>query len=131
MRCRPGVERVRGRGWIRPVSARNGGAVSEYERQYEDGSDPQVLDIIDIPVLESQPADYQTENWLLDSEHYWERVDRLRPADLPALADPIAPLWVDGHHTYNGRNDKIPMAVVGSVAASLRLTAAAHGVHPG
>ena len=108
-------------GWIRPVSARDGGEVSEYERQYEDGSDPQVLDVIDVPLLEPQPTDYQTENWLLDPEHYWEKVDRLAPADLPTFTDPIAPLWIDGHHTYNGRNDKIPIAVVGSVAASLRL----------
>ena len=108
-------------GWIRPVSARDGGEVSEYERQYQDGSDPKVLDVVDVPLLEPQPTDYQTENWLLDPEHYWERVDRLAPAELPALTDPIAPLWIDGHHTYNGRNDKIPIAVVGSVAASLRL----------
>ena len=108
-------------GWIRPVSAGDGGAVSEYERQYEDGSDPQVLDVIDVPVLESQPSDYQTENWLLDPKHYWVKVDRLTPADLPALTDPIAPLWIDGHHTYNGRNDNIPITLVGSVAASLQL----------
>ena len=36
------------------------------ERQYEDGSDPQVLDIIDVPVLGSRPNYHQAENWLLD-----------------------------------------------------------------
>ena len=107
--------------WIRPVSARDGGEVSEYERQYRDGSDPQVLDVIDIPVLESRPKDYQTENWLLDPKCYWEKAGRLSPSDLPAVTDPIAPLWVDGHHTYNGLNDKIPIEVASSVTASLRL----------
>jgi hypothetical protein len=29
--------------WIRPVGAREHGEVSEYERQYEDGSDPQKI----------------------------------------------------------------------------------------
>ena len=33
----------------------------------------------------------------------------------------IAPLWIDGHHTYNGLNDKIPIGLADSVTASLRL----------
>ena len=107
--------------WLRPVSARDGQEVSEYERQYEDGSDPRVLDIIDIPVLEPQPKDYQSENWLLDPDCYWEKAGRLSWFDLPALVDPAAPLWIDGHSTYNGQNDKIPLGAIGSVADSLRL----------
>lgn len=107
--------------WIRPISARDGGEVSEYERQYEDGSDPQVLDVIDVPVLEPRHRDYQTENWLLDPKFYWEKAGRLSASDLPALTDPIAPLWMDGHSTYNGLNDKIPLAATGSVTDSLRL----------
>lgn len=95
--------------------------MSEYERQYEDGSDPQVLDVIDVPVLEPRPRDYQTENWLLDPEQYWERTGHLTPADLPALADPVSPLWINGHSTYNGLDDKIPSTATGSVTDSLRL----------
>lgn len=95
--------------------------MSEYERQYEDGSDPQVLDVIDVPVLASRPKDYQTENWLLDPKCYWEKAGRLSTSDLPALTDPVAPLWIDGHSTYNGLNDRVPLAVAGSVTSSLRL----------
>ena len=68
-----------------------------------------------------RPKDYQTENWLLDPKYYWEKAGRLSSSDLPAVTDPIAPLWVNGHHTYNGLNDKIPIEVAGSVTASLRL----------
>src|SRR5262249_9104937 len=60
-------------GWIRPVSAREHEEVSEYERQYEDGSDPMVLDVMNIPLLEARPKGYQQENWLLDPEHYWQK----------------------------------------------------------
>ena len=79
------------------------------------------LDVIDVPLLEARPGDYQTENWLLDPGSYWEKVGRLSTFDLPALADPVAPLWIDGHSTYNGLNDKIPIAAIGSVTGSLRL----------
>ena len=112
---------VRAGRWVRLVSERAGQEVSEYERQYEDGSDPRVLDVIDIPVLEARPKDWQTENWLLDPEHYWEKAGRLSWFDLPALADPAASLWIDGHHTYKGRNDRIPLEAADSVIDSLRL----------
>ena len=122
-RCVAGREWLGGKAgqWIRPVSDREHQEVSEYERQYEDGSDPRVLDVIDVPVLEPRPIDHQTENWLLDPEHYWEKVGRLSWFDLPVLADLVAPLWLDGHSTYHGLNDKIPLDIAGSVGDSLKL----------
>ena len=54
--------------WIRPVSSRPSEEVSEHERQYEDGSDPRVLDVVDIPLLGHRPKSFQQENWLLDPE---------------------------------------------------------------
>jgi len=107
--------------WIRPVSDREHQEVSEYERQYEDGSDPRVLDIIDIPVLEPRARSFQSENWLLDPEFYWEKVGGLSWLDLPVLAHPVSPLWRDGHSTYHGRNDRIPLELADSVEDSLRL----------
>ena len=107
--------------WIRPVSARAGREVSEYERQYEDGSDPRVLDVISIPVLKPLPEKWQTENWLLNDECYWRKEGTWPRFDLAALVDPVAPLWINGHHTYHGRNDKIPDESMRAVSGSLRL----------
>ena len=42
-------------GWIRPVSDREDEEVSEFERQYDDGAEPRILDVIDVPVLNSLP----------------------------------------------------------------------------
>lgn len=122
-RCVAGKELSGGRpiGWIRPISAREHEEVSEYERQYQDGSDPRVLDIVDVPLLDARPTDYQQENWLLDPEHYWVKVDRFAWSDLRQLADPVAPLWVNGQSTYNGHNDTIPLALASDLRSSLRL----------
>ncbi|HNP15721.1 MAG TPA: hypothetical protein PKI99_04620 [Terrimesophilobacter sp.] len=122
-RCVAGIE-LSGEqrlGWVRPVSAREHEEVSEYERQYEDGSDPRVLDVMDVPLLEARPKGYQQENWLLDPDHYWRKVRRARWSDLLRLADPMAPLWIDGNSTYNGRNDRIDLVQAGGLDSSLRL----------
>ncbi len=122
-RCVAGREWSAGNGvggWVRPVSERQGQEVSEYERQYEDGGDAGLLDIIDVPLKRPRPESYQSENWLLDPEHYWEKVGSYSPLELSALVDPIEPLWIDGHSTYNGRNDKIPVDAKGEIHTSLR-----------
>jgi hypothetical protein len=122
-RCIAGRELIGGRpgAWVRPVSDREHQEVSEYERQYEDGSDPKVLDVIDVPLLAHQPSSYQQENWLLDPGWCWEKVDSARWDDLATLTAPDGPLWVDGHSTYNGANDRIPLAVADTLRSSLTL----------
>ena len=107
--------------WIRPVSDREGEEVSEDERRYEDGRDPQVLDIIDVSLLSPKPNNHQQENWLLDSDRSWIRVGVLPHDRLQQLVDPIAPLWIDGHSTNRGCNDQIPLARAKSLDGSLRL----------
>jgi hypothetical protein len=122
-RCVAGIElsqdaRVR---WIRPISAREHEEVSEYERQYEDGSDPRLLDVMDIPVLEPRPKNYQQENWLLDPNRYWRKAGRASWHDLQRFVDHVTPLWINGESTYNGLNDRIPLAQAGNIDSSLRL----------
>ena len=124
-RCVAGREWIDGHPgrWIRPVSTRELQEVSEYERQYEDGSDPRVLDVIDVPVWKPSPgpARCQSENWLIDPEYYWEKAGRLSWFDLPVLADPVSPLWLNGHNTYHGLNDKVPRELADSIGDSLKL----------
>ena len=103
--------------WIRPVSARESHEVSEYERQYPDGSDPCLLDIMKVPLLEARPTGYQQENWLLDSGHSWQRVGRASWTDLQQLVDPVEALWIDGHSTHGGCNDKVPLGRLPSFGA--------------
>ena len=94
-RCVAGIEVSRHRrvGWIRPVSPREHQEVSEYERQYEDGSDPRLLDVMDVPLIEPRPKDYQQENWLLDPDSRWRRIERLQWDNLRTLAEVVSRSW--------------------------------------
>jgi hypothetical protein len=58
------------------------------KRQYEDRSDPRVLDIMDVPLLDARPKGYQQENWLLDPNQYWVNGGRAHWNDLQRLAEP-------------------------------------------
>jgi hypothetical protein len=111
--------------WIRPVSDREHQEVSEYERQYEDGSDPAVLDVMDVPLLDAKPGTYQQENWRLDPDYYWIRVGRLEWDGLDEFIEPVAPLWANGISTYHGANDTIPVAEADLLKSSLVLIRAA------
>lgn len=121
-RCIAGREWASGNGgkWIRPVSSRTTQEVSEYERQYDDGSDPKVLDIIDVPLIEPQPYGIQRENWLLDPTYYWTKAGTCSPFQLEPFADPIERLWIDGNSTYHGSNDRILLDSMGGISSSLR-----------
>jgi len=108
-------------GWIRPVSSRPAGEVSEFERSYEDGTDVQVLDVVQIPLIAPRPRDYQQENWLLDSGFYWTRIARYAPRNLYRLVAAAQPLWTLGHSSYCGNHDRVPAAVAAQSRNSLRL----------
>ena len=107
--------------WIRPVSARRHQAVSEDERRYQDGSDPMLLDIMDVPLLEHRPKDYQQENWLLDPDIYWEKVDKCSWEGLDQFSEAGGTLWQNGSSTYNGANDQIPLQLAAEETSSLKL----------
>lgn len=107
--------------WIRPVSDRLGEEVSENERQYQNGADPNLLDVIDVPLVRAAPHACQTENWLLDPGYYWSRVRQADWTELLRYAEAPATLWVNGHSTYHGRHDEIPQAEADVLPGSLYL----------
>ncbi len=128
-RCIAGKEILEGGrigGWVRPVSDRGDEAVNVFERQYKDRSEPRVLDVMDVSLLEARPNTYQSENWLLDPHPshppvYWSNVRRVTVDDLPQFTDPVGPLWIDGHSSDKGRNDRVPLYLANSLDSSLLL----------
>lgn len=122
-RCVAGKEWAAGAtgAWIRPVSAREFEEVSEYERQYEDGSDPRVLDIMNVPLISAKPKSYQPENWLLDPNFYWEKQGRLAWSDMASLADAPPLLWKNASSSGNGSNDRVLESEAAALGSSLNL----------
>lgn len=128
-RCIAGKEILkdgRSGGWVRPVSDRGDEAVNAFERQYRDRSEPRVLDVVDVPLLEARPSAYQAENWLLDPHsiyphHFWRKVRCVTLDDLPQFTDSAGPLWINGHSSDKGRNDRIPLYLANTLDDSLRL----------
>lgn len=141
-RCIAGREMVdNGFGaWIRPVSARETKEVSEEERQYQDGTDPAVLDVIRITMIRPDPALHQKENILIDDRYYWQKQGVVPWSALQeALEDPGAELWMNGYSSTRGYNDRIPEQCLSKIIrslylvrpADLRLIVASESTRPG
>jgi hypothetical protein len=97
--------------WIRPVSDRESREVSEEERRYQDGTDPQVLDVVSIDMKKPLPHNHQQENQVFDAEYYWQKRARLSWAELKTAIDsPNGALWENGSSTRHGLNDQVPEA---------------------
>lgn len=108
-------------GWVRPISARVSAEVSEEERRYENGSDPRVLDIIEVPVLAADPHLHQTENWVIDDRRYWDKKGHAAWESVAALLEKPSSLWTVGDSTQYGMNDRIGPEAAAEMKGSLVL----------
>lgn len=95
--------------------------VGEVERQYQDGSDPCVLDVIDVPLVGARPHSFQHENWLLDPNFYWQKTRKSDWAGILAFVEAKGQLWINDDHTQRGLNDRIPIQDAEHLPSSLRL----------
>jgi ATP-dependent DNA helicase RecQ len=120
-RCVAGKEWRQGRagGWIRPVSREGTGELSVCATTMQNGKVPGLLDIITIFLGEACPHDYQSENhFVADKPWIWEGAIPLSQAE--QLCDAVDHLWINGYHSLNGLNDRMPLNLVtGSLSSSL------------
>lgn len=122
-RCVAGREVVNNKlgDWVRPVSARGSGELSELDRRYENGQHPQVLDIIRIPMLEPKPHQFQAENHLINDDYYWTLERQVDWAGVHNALDGPGLLWTNGDSSYSGVNDRVSAANLGQPQGTLRL----------
>ncbi|MEL1135056.1 hypothetical protein AAC978_07710 [Desulfitobacterium sp. THU1] len=83
--CVAGIDINNGE-WIRVVSNNPHivEAVTLDDMRYEDGTLPELLDILSISFLEHKPNYYQPENYLFDDSFYWERIGKANAMDVIA-----------------------------------------------
>jgi hypothetical protein len=107
--------------WIRPVSNRSGAEIALSEREYEDGSEPKLLDVIDIPMLAPAPHLHQTENHLIDARFYWTKISVVPWNDVAGLVDATKTLWTNVDSSKGGSNDRVSETTVAALKTSLFL----------
>lgn len=107
--------------WVRLVSDRPDEEASEGERRRPNRKEPKLLDVIDVPVHGPCPRGHQQENWRIDPQRRWTKARGLDPGEVDQLLDPVSPLWINGHSSRDGLNDKIPLDLAPSITGSLRL----------
>lgn len=108
--------------WVRPVSVRSTQEISEEERRYENGKDPEVLDILAIEMIRAQPHKHQQENHVIEESRYWVKKGTVSWTQLQAgIENPAGPLWINGSSTTYGLNDKVPEEKLNGLTRSLYL----------
>ncbi|MCY4614665.1 MAG: hypothetical protein OXB94_13740 [Nitrospira sp.] len=101
--------------WIRPVN-KPGAGLSRDDREYKDGSDPKLLDVIEGSFVIPYPHFHHSENWLLASDARLTCKRRFDWSDLANLADDPKDLWGTDLDI-----DRVPLDRIRNCSSSLYL----------
>lgn len=107
--------------WIRPVSSHGTGELNS-ERFYEDGSEPQLLDLIDLSLLRPKPLGCHAEDILMNSSKLWHKRGSFTYRDvLEKIPMSSTSLWINGRDTAHGLNDEMDERSAARLTSSLKL----------
>ncbi len=100
--------------WVRPVGAQEKGELLPKEIQYDDGSIPQLLDLIEITV-EREPEGHQIENGRINPNKPWRKIGTAAWSQAKAAVDKESGLlWVNSKSSPNGINDRVHTSSIGN-----------------
>ena len=109
------------RGWVRPVSRRDGKGISLTERRYDNGIFADVGDIVQIEMRKPVPHGCHVEDHLIDHECRWKKVGELNWEMIEALVEPQDnPLWIESGAGFSNL-DRLTAQHAHSLDSSLRL----------
>ena len=106
-------------GWVRLVNDDGGGVPLPVVSDLP-GGELRSLDVVEVAVWRPQPIGHHTENWVANISRPWRRVGRWKFRWLPRLVDGGG-LWVNGHSSYFGHNNRVSVHASGGIVDSLRL----------
>ncbi|MCX7045806.1 MAG: hypothetical protein NTX50_10040 [Candidatus Sumerlaeota bacterium] len=92
--------------WIRPVSDRATHEISKRERRYENGREPQLLDIIRVPCSLHDPIAHQHENHII-APGRWKKLGQLTWKAIDGWLDTPDTLWGLKEKSYGGINNRV------------------------
>lgn len=107
--------------WLRPIGTSPSHEITERDREYDDGTTAQKLDVIEITFTNTAPPSFQRENHVIDDNIYWERLGSYTVNELAPLVDSPRSLWENGNHSYSGVNDRVAVALLADSRQTLYL----------
>ncbi|WP_162601783.1 dual OB domain-containing protein [Occallatibacter savannae] len=121
-RCIAGRE-ITGNGlgaWIRPVSARETREISVSECLYATRHIPELLDVIEFPILRHDPRGHQVENYVIAAGR-WKKVGAMQFDDLECYLDKPETLWPNTERSSSGFYDRVDPTDLAGDEGSLML----------
>jgi hypothetical protein len=110
--------------WIRPINAAHRNAISDEDRQYEDETLADVLDIATVPMQAPRPNAHHREDHQIRADQYWKKVGRATWQQVVKATDKVTgSLWPNETSSYHGLNDKVSEATATNQPGSLLLIA--------
>ena len=88
---------------------------------FEGGLQPQVLDIIEVPIMGHSLNLFQIENHLIDEQYYWEKVGTADIKLIRGMLDTPERLWAPHSSSFYGGRDRVQECDSGELKDSLYL----------
>lgn len=105
--------------WVRPVSRDPSRALPPALLAYQDGAQPSVLDIMEVPLDSAMPEGHQQENALINPDQVWTKSGELRWADVGQWLDTPQRLWSLNDQSLGMINNRVSTSL--AVHSSLHL----------
>lgn len=105
--------------WVRPVSRDASRALPPATVTYQNGGQPSLLDIVQVPLQARLPEGHQPENSLVDDAYPWIKSGRLNWADIDQWVDHPQQLWHNDSQSFGMLNNRVDASV--QIHSSLQL----------